>query len=128
MKIINKKYLGVLALSALAFGGLSYSALAYQGNYSQKGPNYSEERHALMTKAFEENDYNAWKSLMEGRGRAVEVITEDNFAKFSEARKLALEGKTEEANAIRAELGLRNGQGMRDGSGQGRGGMGRCAK
>jgi len=47
------------------------------------------------------------------------VITEENFARFAEAHRLALEGKTDEANQIRAELGL--GQGQRNGDGQGRG-------
>ena len=124
-----KKYLGkkfLIGTSMLvATAGLVGSALyvsAYQGNPNVKGPNYTTERHTAMTKAFENNDYNAWKELMAGRGRATQVINEGNFSRFAEAHKLALEGKTEEAKKIRAELGL----GLRNGDGQGRG-MGRGA-
>lgn len=104
----------------LATAGLVGSALyasAYQGDPNVKGPNYTAERHDAMTKAFENNDYNAWKELMAGRGRATQVVNEGNFSKFAEAHKLALEGKTDEANKIRTELGL----GLRNGSGNGQG-------
>ncbi|MFA6160007.1 MAG: hypothetical protein WC678_02875 [Parcubacteria group bacterium] len=123
-KYLGKKFLiGTSMLMATA--GLVGSALyvsAYQGDLNIKGPNYTTERHTAMTKAFENNDYNAWKELMAGRGRATQVINEGNFSRFAEAHKLALEGKTEEAKKIRAELGL----GLRNGDGQGRG-MGRGA-
>ncbi len=127
MKKLNKKQLGMLVLGVLALGGVGYStAKAYQGDYSKKGPNYSEERHTAMTKAFETNDYQTWKELMGDRkGRMVELVNEENFPKFVEARKLALEGKFEEAKALRAELGLGDGQGKKDGSGYGKKGMGR---
>lgn len=118
MKKLNKKYLGMLVLGILALGSVVYSASAHQGDYSQKGPNYSEERHEAMTAAFDSNDYNAWKDLMEGRGRVTDVINESNFAQFAEAHRLGLAGDFEGANAIRAELGLGNGGGRGMGSGQ----------
>jgi hypothetical protein len=117
----------LLTVSALALGaGLIFiatnSALAYRGDVNVKSPNYTPERHEAMTKAFEQNDYTAWKAQMQGRGRVTQVVTEQNFARFSEMHKLQLEGKTTEANKIRTELGL--GQG--NGSGRGAGcGMGR---
>ena len=78
-----------------------------------------------MTKAFENKDYNAWKSLMQGRGRVMQIINAQNFARFAEAHKLALEGKTSEANKIKTELGL----GVRNGTGMGQGmGYGQAAK
>ena len=125
-KYLSKKFLlGTSMLVATA--GLVGSALyvsAYQGDPNVKGPNYTAERHDAMLKAFENKDYNAWKELMAGRGRATQVINEGNFSKFAEAHKLALEGKTEEAKKIRAELGL----GLRNGNGNGQGhGMGRGA-
>jgi hypothetical protein len=107
--------LGVVAVSA-------GSALAYKGDLTVKGPNYSVERHTEMTKAFETGDYTAWKNLMQNKGRVTEVITKDNFAKFAEAQKLALQGKTAEAQKIRQELGL----GLKNGSGRNNGGMGTC--
>lgn len=104
-----------IALGVLAIG--VQKAFAYRGDPSVRGPNYTPERHEAMTKAFEKNDYNAWRDLMGGRGRVSEVINEDNFAQFAEAHRLALSGDIEGAAAIRKELGL----GLRDGSGGGQG-------
>jgi len=56
---------------------------------------------------------------MTGRGNVTKVINKDNFAKFAQIHKLTEEGKIAEANALRAELGLHNGQ--RQGKGMGRG-------
>lgn len=113
----------VLGVTAISAG----SALAYRGDPTVKGPNYSTERHTAMLKAFENKDYTAWKNLMQNRGMATKVITEANFAKFVEAHNLALQGKTTEAQKIRRELGLglqngsgRNGGGMMNGMGMGR--------
>lgn len=111
--------LGALALLVGAMG-VSSVALAYRGDPAVKGPNYTVERHVAMEKAFENKDYNAWKNLMQGRGRVTEVVNKDNFAKFSEAHELAQQGKMAEAQKIRQELGL----GLQNGSGRGMG-MGR---
>jgi hypothetical protein len=116
---MNKKTIALggtlLTLGALVFG--TQTAFAYRGDPSVQGPDCSPERHEAMTQAFDNNDYNAWKELMNGKGRVSEVINEENFAKFAEAHKLALSGDKEGAEAIRKELGL----GLRDGSGRGRG-------
>ncbi|MCK9597323.1 hypothetical protein M0R19_09130 [Candidatus Pacearchaeota archaeon] len=116
---MNKRF---LALSSIALGlGVLFttgsSVLAYRGDPNVQGPNYSAERHEKMTKAFENKDYNAWKELMQGKGRVTQVVNEDNFVRFAEMHKLRLEGKNDEANKIRTELGL----GLKDGSGQGQG-------
>lgn len=123
---MNKKSL-IIGITALVLGGaiLATPAMAYKGDPNVKGPNYSVERHEAMTKAFANNDYNAWKNLMQGRGRVTQVVNKDNFSKFAAAHKLSLAGKTAEANKIRAELGL----GLHNGSGQGQTmGYGRRAK
>ena len=120
----------LLGLTALVIGGAviaPQAVLAYRGDPAVKGPNYTEVRHTAMEKAFENKDYNAWKTLMDGRGRATQVVNKDNFAKFAEAHELAEQEKTDEANKIRAELGL----GLQNGSGMGQGmgmGMGRWNK
>ncbi len=114
----TKKLLyGFSALALMAAAGtiVAGQALAYQGDYTKKGPNYTPERHEAMEKAFDNNDYDAWKNLMQGKGRVTQVITKDNFAKFAQAHKLAEQGKAAEADAIRKDLGLR----MRDGQGMG---------
>ena len=110
----------VIGVSALLLGASALfpiTASAYQGDPAVKGPNYTAERHDAMQKAFASKDYDAWKSLMQGRGRMSQVITKDNFAKFAEAHNLALQGKTAEAAAIRTELGLGNGSGACGGTG-----------
>lgn len=106
-----------IAAAAMLFPG---KANAYQGDPNVKGPNYTAQRHEAMTKAFAAKDYNAWKNLMQGRGRVTQVVNKDNFAKFAAAHQLALQGKLSEANKIRQELGL----GLHNGSGMGQG-MGR---
>lgn len=111
---MNKTKLG-LGVLMLVLGVVAVSAgsvLAYRGDPTVKGPNYSADRHAEMLKAFENKDYTAWKNLMQNRGRVTQVITEANFAKFAEAHNLALQGKTVEAQKIREELGLGRQNGM----------------
>jgi len=123
MNSMKKTILGLGALAIILGGALVFanSSQAYRGDLNVKGPNYSEARHDAMQKAFETNDYEAWKNLMAGRGRVMQVINKDNFAKFAEAHQLMLEDKTAEAQKIRAELGL----GFRNGTGAVRG-MGGC--
>lgn len=122
MKTTNKVLIGSV-IGVAAIGAIATSTLAYRGDYNQKGPNYSPERHEIMEQAFENNDYNTWKEQMAGRGRVTEVINEENFEQFAEAHKLAEEGNYDEADQIRAELGLRtrNGETQGEGYGQGRG-------
>jgi hypothetical protein len=112
--------LGAAVLTVGVFVGLPQTVFAYKGDPTVQGPNYTAERHAAVTKAFANKDYNAWKAQMEGRGIA-RRITAANFARFAEAHQLALAGKTAEADAIRAELGLgqKNGSGMGQGTGRG---------
>ena len=105
---------GILSIAALAI--TLQPTFAYQGDPTQKGPNYSPERHEQMEKAFENNNYADWKNLMNGRGRVTQVVNEGNFARFAEAHRLAEQGKTDDAQKIRQELGLGNGKG----SGQGK--------
>ncbi|MCK5022273.1 MAG: hypothetical protein KAR54_03430 [Candidatus Pacebacteria bacterium] len=118
MKTVTKVIGGTVAV--IVVGVLaSSSASAYRGDYSEQGPEYSSERHAEMTKAMNDNDYNAWVGLMGDRGRVTQVINEENFSRFTEARKLAQEGKYEEADTIREELGLRTRDGERVGAHRG---------
>lgn len=119
-----KKNLIFFSLFALTLGSLvagSSLVKAYRGDPGIKGPNYTPERHEAMTKAFENNDYSAWKNLMQGRGRVLSFINEANFSKFAQAHQLAAQGKIEEAQKIRAELGL----GQKNGSGKANGGFGK---
>jgi len=119
-----KKTILILGVTALVLGGMSIipnTASAYRGDPNVEGPNYTEERHQEMEQAFENNDYQAWKNLMQGKGRVIQVVNEDNFAQFAEAHRLAEEGKMDEAKQIRQALGLGLGNGAGNGTGQGRG-------
>ncbi|MDZ7611730.1 MAG: hypothetical protein U5L10_03120 [Candidatus Moranbacteria bacterium] len=123
-KIVLSSLLGGAAV--ISAGWLASSADAYRGDYDQKGPNCTEERHEQMEQAFQNRDYQAWQEAMNGKGRVAQVVNEENFAKFAQARSLAQEGKYEEADEIREELGLRTkngeslGKGFRNGNGDGR--------
>ncbi len=118
----NKLVIGGLMTLVLGLG-MASNAFAYQGDYSKNGPNYTPERHKAMEMALETSNYKAWLELMNGRGRVLQVVNEKNFVKFTEAWKLAREGKVKEANDIRRELGLRGNDGQRpmDGTGRGQG-------
>jgi Spy/CpxP family protein refolding chaperone len=122
---MNKKKLaiGTAALAALAIsiGAFASSAQAYRGDYTQEGPNYTQERHEQMESAFENNDYNAWKELMNGRGRVTQVVNEGNFNRFAEAHRLADQGDHDGADQIRQELNLRTRNGEPTGQGYGGG-------
>ena len=109
--------LGIASLTLVGAIVAPQLALAYKGDPNVKGPNYTVERHQAMEKAYETNDYNAWKTLMNGQGRVTQVVNAQNFSKFARAHELAEQGKVTEANAIRTELGL----GLQNGSGRGHG-------
>src|SRR4030066_460509 len=105
---MNKKNV-LLTITALVLGIFLFNSnavQAYRGDPNVKGPNYSKERHEAMEKAFENKDYEAWKKLMQGKGRVTQVINKGNFTKFAEAHKLSEQGKLEEAKKIRQDLGL----------------------
>ncbi len=113
MKKDYTKYLaaavGVVVTTAIVAG----ATYAYQGDPNKKGPNFSPERHEAMIQAIDSQDYDAWKELM-GNNSVVEKITAENFTKFVEARQLMVDGRYEEAKALRTELGLQNKQGLKN--------------
>jgi len=115
MKTITKIISGTVAVMVVGVIASS-SVSAYRGDYSVQGPEYSPERHTEKTEAMDNNDYEAWSKLMEGRGRIAEVVNEENFSRFTEVRRLAQEGKYDEADVIREELGLRTRDGARVGA------------
>ena len=119
---MNKKtlLLGAALLTGAVILTAPKAVEAYRGDPSVTGPNYTQERHEAMEKAFENKDYTAWKDLMQGRGRATQVVTQENFARFAQAHELAEQGKIEEASQIRQELGLGLQNGSKRGMGQGR--------
>jgi len=118
------KFGGVFAV-VMATAFTVSSAMAYQGNPAEEGPDCSPERHTAMTEAMEGNDYAAWSELMSDRGRVAQVINAENFAQFAEAHRLGEAGDVAGADAIRGELGLRTSNGEKSGAGY-RGGQGKA--
>ena len=107
---------GLLAILAISAIGL---ATAYRGDYTTKGPDFSEEKHIAMQAAFESHDYSAWREIMTESGkhsRVLDVITEENFETFVLAREAGKAGDLELAAKLRSELGLHDGKGPKDGS------------
>lgn len=113
--------LGVASLVLVGVIIAPQETFAYKGDPNVNGPNYTVERHEAMEKAFENNNYNAWKVLMNGQGRVTQVINAQNFSRFAQAHQLADQGRVSEANTIRSELGLGLQNGSRRSQGTGRG-------
>jgi len=123
---MNKKTLLVAVLAMGVLGTLGISQVsAYRGDYTEVGPNHTEEREDAMVKVMAEKDYEGWKELMTEDGRTPGVLrkvdSQEEFNQFAQAYELGKDGKVEEANAIRSELGLGNGNGGGN-KGQNRGG------
>ncbi len=117
---MNNKLL-VAGVSALVLF-LTVSAVSASAGKADKiknkifGPHSAPERHAdmaAMQEALQNKDFEAWKKLMDGKGKISEVIdTQEKFNKFVEAHELMLEKKFDEAKAIQEELGLSGMQGQ----------------
>jgi len=126
-KLIALGILSVAILGVVAFG--TKDADAYRGDYTQVGPNHTEERQAKMIEIFENEDstqaYEDWKAFMQEDGRTPGVLnkveTAEEFEIFVEAKELALEGDVEGAAQKRAEIGLGDGQGQMRRNGDGNG-------
>ena len=122
----KKVYVSLAVLTLILTAGVA-SVSAYQGDYNKQGPNTDPVRHEAMQAALDGKDYNSWKELMNDKGRVAQVVNEENFSKFVEARRLGQSGSIKEADALRAELGLRGSKGERmnssfkGGNGEGRG-------
>ncbi|MDD5071435.1 MAG: hypothetical protein PHQ42_01735 [Patescibacteria group bacterium] len=138
----NKIIVASAGLTAIiAVIGLAAASYAAGGRGMKIGfsPKFSEEnieiRQEMMEKAkisrealekaLENNDYIAWKTLMEEKrgemAKRIEEfsarINEDTFARQVEIRKLMNEGKYEEANELRKEAGCDLGFGFGPGRG-----------
>ena len=110
----------IFGIAALALGLVAVSSispiLAYRGDATVKGPNYTEERHETNVNAFEKGDYKAWVANMSGRG-ATRFVNESNFKEFAAAQLAAQKGDSTLLNAFRAKYGMGQGTGMGRGTG-----------
>ena len=110
----------ILGIAALALGLVAIKSvgpvLAYRGDATVKGPNYTEERHETNVNAFEKGDYNAWVANMAGKG-ATRFVNESNFKEFAAAQLAAQKGDSTLLNAFRAKYGMGQGRGTGRGTG-----------
>jgi len=81
--------------------------------------------HAKIDAAVAARDYDAWKAehdaFSQGKGGA--TITRENFETYAKMREAQAAGRIEEAQALRTQLGMGKGHGMRAGQGNAQ-----CAK
>jgi len=111
----------VLGFVALALGLVAINSfkpvLAYRGDASVKGPNYTEERHEVNQNAFAKNDYKSWLANMQGKG-ATRAVNESNFGEFAKAQLAAQKGDSTLLNAFRTKYGMGQGNGQGQGTGR----------
>lgn len=114
----------IFGLSALVLGLIAINSIspvmAYRGDASVRGPNYTEARHNTNVSAFEKNDYKAWVANMSGRG-VTRFVTEANFKEFATAQLSAQKGDNSLINAFRTKYGMGMGAGRGQGMGNGQG-------
>lgn len=117
-----------LAITTLLVSNLAH---AYQGRPDLVGIQLDPAKQQLMEEkrqvieaerqAIEDSitnqDYNTWQEIIDSRPRITDYINQDNFAQFAEMHQLMKDGKFEEAQAIRDELGLPDRMGMGFGGG-----------
>ena len=117
-KIIISSFLlsGIL----LAGGGMSayagdFKGLGQESNSFDRGglsnnweDNYDNYQDCSSEKfdAIQEGGFEVWRDSMNGKGRVLEVVNEDNFSIFQESREAAKAGDYEKARELRGELGL----------------------
>ena len=110
----------VLGIAALALGLVAVKSftpvLAYRGDPTVRGPNYTEERHTTNIAAFQNGDYKAWTANMTGRG-ATRFVNESNFKEFAAAQLAAQKGDGTLLDAFRAKYGMGQGNGTGRGMG-----------
>jgi len=120
----NKKMVGLaaLALTLVLTAGLG-SVYAYSGEYGFKAKNLSPEKYqdmtekrGIMNEIYKNNDYNAWKQIMEEKvGEMGKQISEENFSQMAEIHSLMQQGEYEKARELKQGLkfgptGLKKGQ------------------
>jgi hypothetical protein len=111
--------LGVAGAVLASAGYLATSqASAHLSNGQGYRAHYSPERHAQMEQIIENQNYEEWLELV-GDRPITDYVTEDNFSRFLEMIALRHEGNFEEADAIRAELGMPE-RGSHRGEGEGK--------
>jgi len=131
--IFNKTFMNKKQKIALSVIGIGLTLGAGGTAFAANTPSVKalrenfQDKKAEMQEIFENNDFATWKANIEERANeqkkmAEEMLqnaTEENFQKMKQVHTLMQEGKVDEANALREELGLpeMGGKGMHRGMG-----------
>jgi len=97
---------------------LILSALAANAADSTAVGSTRDEHRARMAAAIEARDYDAWKAERDAwgaRGQAGQKVTKENFETFARLHEAVKAGRTEDAAALRQQLGLGEGKGTGNG-------------
>ncbi|MDH5533837.1 MAG: hypothetical protein OEX81_05450 [Candidatus Pacebacteria bacterium] len=124
-KLLALGVAGAVLASAGYIGAQQVSAHSTNTNSQGYRAHYSPERHAQMEQILENQNYEEWLELV-GDKPITNYVTEENFSTFLEMMALRHEGNFEEADALRAELGLpqrgtHRGEGYGEGNGMRKG-------
>lgn len=87
--------------------------------------------HQKIDAAVAARDYDAWKAEHDAfsQGKGGSKVTRENFETYAKMREAQTAGRTDEAQALRTQLGMGQGQGAGQGQGMHAGqGNGQCAK
>lgn len=87
----------VITTAVVAGATYAHSNIGKDGKFAQ--------RNAEYIGMIENDDFDAWKEMMQNKGIDESLITEENFAKMKEVHQLVQDGNYEEAKAIKEELG-----------------------
>ena len=104
-----------LILSALATSAFAADSTAVSSR---------DAHRARMETAIAAQDYDAWKAERDAwgaKGMAGDKVTRENFGTFVKMHEAMKAGRTDEAAALRQQLGLGQGKGMGMGNGAGKG-------
>ncbi|MFC1617856.1 hypothetical protein ACFL2B_01095 [Patescibacteria group bacterium] len=94
------------AIAAATIGSISVAS-------AEGGVWAGKDNKDEMRQAIEDNDFDTWKQQVDRK--SAEFSTEENFDKLKEAHDLMQAGKTEEARAIKEEMGMMKGPGKMHG-------------
>jgi len=105
----NKKSLNTIIVLLAIIATFSVTTYANAG-FGYFGLN--EEQRDVMERSLEDGDYNAWKNIQDSKTKLTDIISKDDFVKFSEMYNLVKDGKVNEAKKFGEELGLSKREGL----------------
>ena len=101
MKKYKKAALNIALLTLLFSGGLS---LGYVRTVANTGDMNVSKQEKMLLDSFENDDYDLWKKVVSKKSKIRNVVAEDDFEKFIDARKLARAGEYDKSIELTEKL------------------------